>query len=527
MVVLSDLVTELTREGARAAPLKSLASAPTSKSLVGILTERTGLQLIGSHFKTGFDCFQIADVAGRLKSPFAIVCIDGRQVTDPQQLGVDVDHELRLLDYYDRPTLAVFSEPFAPIRPHLEFSDQHFVTISCAEIVQILLAHPPREALTKRMIEATPLRLMNPYVYRGPIDDRLFVGREDDLHLLTQMNASYALVGPRSIGKTSLINQAIKRLKGEGHIVLRAEFSSVMGELELLAKFIHQFVESFGAWKGFLARASANSFDRLVEYFSSKSKVFVFIDEADELTKRCPNLTASLRRQHNEGRLRFVLVGYKQLRGSLSDASSILFNVIQRLDLSSITLRECGALVLRPMAELGITFEDLEKVVTTLYTASGGAPSRIQLMCHALLDELNDQPQRVITVKNARQAIHLRQVRDEIENWYRASTTELERAIAGYATTLTGGGQSALRTEIVRQIVSEFNVSADRVNWEIEDLITADVFREHADGTLEFTFPELESMVRPTGDARSAIQQYRRFFREFHAKGTGYGLSSD
>lgn len=524
MVVLSDLVTELTREGARAASLKSLSAAPTSKSLVGILAERTGLQIVNSQFKTGFDLFQLADVAGRLKSPFAVVCIDGSQVTTPQQLGVDVDHELRMLNFYDRPTLVLFSEPFTPIRPHLEFSDQHFVMLSCAELVQILLAHPPRDALTKRMIESTPLRLLNPYIYRGPIDDRLFVGREDDLKLLTKMDASYALVGPRSIGKTSLINQAINRLKADGCVVLRAEFSSVMGEFELLTKFIRQFVDSYGAWKEFLARVSASSFDRLVEYFGAKRRVIVFIDEADDLTKRCPSLTTSLRRQHDEGRLRFVLVGYKQLRRSLSDAAGSLFNVIQRLDISSISHRECGALVLRPMAELGITFDDLEAVVNVLYSASGGTPSRIQLMCHALVDDLDARSRRDISVADAERAIRLRQVRDEIENWYRASTTEKERAIAGCVSILATKGVPSSRSEIVRQIISEFPISADRVNWEIEDLITADVFREYADGTLGFTFPELEYMVRPTGDKRMAIAEFRRFFRELQTQGAGHGF---
>ncbi|MFM9963295.1 MAG: AAA family ATPase [Planctomycetaceae bacterium] len=389
MITFLDLVTEIRRQGAQAASLISLANSPTSKSVVGVLAQRTGLQVTATHAKENFDLYLVADVVGRLKSPFAVVCVAAEQVVDPQQLGVDVDHELRLLGIYDRPTLLLHSGPFDSVRPHFVFSDQHFVFLSPAEVVQILLAHPPRNEFAKRLIESTPIRLLNPYIYRGPIDDdRLFVGRKDDLDLLTKMNASYALVGPRSIGKTSLINKAVKKLKGQGRVVLRTEFSRAIGEHELLAKFIDQFVGEHEAWPGFVNRVSAASFEKLVEHYSSHERVIVFIDEADELTKLCPNLTASLHRLHNEGRLRFVLVGYKELRRSISDAAGVLFNTVQRLDLSSISLRECGALVVRPTAELGITFEDVESVVATIYAASGGAPS------HSNPDILRIRPMR-------------------------------------------------------------------------------------------------------------------------------------
>lgn len=518
MITFLDLVTEIGRQGASAASLISLANSPTSKSVVGVLAQRTGLQVTATHLKDRFDLYVVADAIGRLKSPFAVVCVAADQVDNPQQLGVDVDHELRLLGIYDRPTLVLHTEPFGSVRPHFVFSDQHFVFISPAEVVQILLAHPPRNELAKRLIESTPIRLLNPYIYRGPIgDDHLFVGRKDDLGLLTKMNASYALVGPRSIGKTSLINKAIKQLKSQGRVVLRTEFSRAMGEHELLTKFIDQFVGGHGASPRYIARVASTSFEKLVEHYSSDDRVIVFIDEADELTKRCPNLTASLRRLHNEGRLRFVLVGYKDLRRSISDAAGILFNVVQRLDLSAISLRECGALVVRPTAELGITFEDVEEVVSTVYAASGGAPSRIQLMCHAILNELDHRSVRCITVADAQQAIHLASVRDEIENWYRVSTTRLERAIADCAAMMVG--LPAPRSEIVKQISSKFPITADQVTWEIQDLITADVFREKTDGTVNFTFPELELMVRPTGDAKAAMHEHLRLFRDLHSQG--------
>lgn len=519
MITLVDLAKAIAHQGSSAASLISLANSPTSKSVVGVLAQRTGLQVKEIRLKDKFDLFLITDVIGRLKSPFAVVCVASEQVDNPQRLGVDVDHELRSVGIYDRPTLVLHSGSFASIHPNFFFSDQHFVFLSSAELVQILLSHPPRDALTKHLMDSTPLRLLNPYIYRGPIDDdRLFVGRDDDLKLLTRMSASYALVGPRSIGKTSLINKAIKTLKAQGRIVLRAEFSRALGELELLGKFIDQFVGEHEAWPGYVARVSASSFEKLVEHYGSEDeRVIVFIDEADELAKRCPNLAASLHRLHNEGRLRFVLVGYKELRRSLSDAAGTLFNVAQKLELSSISSRECGALVVRPTVELGITFDDMEAVVSTLYEASGGAPSRIQLMCHALLNDLDHRKTRRITLADAKQAMHLGTVRDEIENWYRASTTRLERAIADCATILVG--LPAPRTEIVKQISSKFPITADQVSWEIQDLITADVFRQKSDGTINFTFPELESMVRPTGDARTAMHEHLRLFRDLHGIG--------
>lgn len=522
MIEFSALNAQLEKAGATAS-LRALVTSPTSRPIVGVLAERSGLRLDKAVYRENYDLFTLSDIRGHLKSPFAILCVDPQIVDDHQAWGVQVDHELRAMNIFDRPTLVLMAAELGPLKSQLVFSDHPLVFISLAQLIEILTAHPPRQNLVRRIVADTPIRLLNPYVYRGPIGDPLFVGRQDDLKLLTSMAASYFLVGPRSIGKTSLINRAYRILRQRNRVALRVEFSSAMSETDLLTKLIRQFIDSYGAWSGFIDRVSPSTFEHLVEYSCKAEKdgtippdrrVILFVDEADELVSRCPAFSESIRRLHNEGRLRFVLVGYKTLRRNISDGTGVLYNLAEKLNLSSISLRECGALVLRPCADIGIEFDNIDGVAETLFEASGGAPSRIQLFCHALVNSLTGTSQRRITVQAARQAANLPEVREELAIWYRASTTEIERAIAGCSSIMPPHGLPAQRDDITRYFVSHFPISADQVAWEIQDLIIADVFRETTSSEIQFTFPRLEAMVRPAGDAKTAMQQYLRSFKE-------------
>jgi hypothetical protein len=523
MIKLTDLpaVLEITPVFARSLRPEVIAN-PTSKAVVGIFVNACQLQIEDAQFADGFDIFHIADIYGKIRN-FAIVCISGDQVSNPQQLAEQVEQQLRKMGFYDRANIIFFSNPIKTLQPYLAFSEITFVFLSTADIVQLLYTNRStsestefqRDRLITKIIDATPSLVLNPYVFRGPIDDSLFVGRKRILEALEKVDASWAIVGPRSIGKSSLVNKFARRLKLKGIVVLKTEFGGTLSEYSVIQKFIQQLVDNYEISPRFLNEVAVSSLERLITRLveSEHRKVRIVIDEADEFVARCPNLAASLRRLHNENYARVVLVGYKRLRQSLSDATGILFNTVQRLQIGTMSVEECGAIALKPATQLGVTFEDIEEIASILHHSSGGAPSRVQLLCHAMFNTFENRAKRHITVDLAKTAIQLPEVRDEVFNWYFASTTPLERALASIIAIQPSVMLPALRKDIVRALASDHQISADKLNLEIQHLILADVLREENEKVF-FTFPELVSLVKPTGDVRSAWQQFRRSFRE-------------
>lgn len=415
-------------------------------------------------------------------------------------------------------------------------SETHFTPFTLDQLVDLLLARPPRAALVSALVANTPLRELNPYVYKGPVDGPMFIGRRRELDWFTSMKGSYALVGPRTMGKSSLVHRAAKiilegnkpREGGQGAVdrmVILTEFGLTMSEPEMLREIIRRFVRQYGASEHLLNQVSVNTIERLVEDFAVRYRheggterrvavkqrdILIIIDEADAMTNNCPRLAETLRRCHDRGWAKVILVGYKELRRALNDfRHSPLMNVCQELPLDSLSLEECGALVMEPMLQLGITFENLEKVVQVLHRDSGGAPSRVQLLCHHMLDALDDT-ERCVTPQIAAEAIRLPPVQIYLRQWYKDSTTPLEKWLAGASCMLLPCDEVNLHTE-VRRLFPELTRQAFDV--EVSDLITANVLTYQHGGLLDFTFPALRdiaSLERTSREStRSLMQQLR------------------
>jgi hypothetical protein len=404
--------------------------------------------------------------------------------------------------------------------PPIRFSEAHITPLSLEDLLQLLLTRPPRPKLLKHLVRHTPLKEMNPYVYKGPVGANMFIGRHAELQRLMDMKASYALIGPRTIGKSSLVQRAVELLRDNAkktdgkQMAVIVEFGAQMSELELIQEILRRFVHIYGAAEYLVGHASGATLERLIEdlamrysgheYWATarrRHEVLLVIDEADEMPSRCPRLSESLRKCHNAGWAKVVLVGFKALRRALNDVrSSPLMNVCQELPLESLSLEECGALVMEPMRQLEVTLENMQKVVEILYEASRGAPSRVQLFCHHLVNNLDGQTRRV-TPEMARDAVCLPAVQGFLRQWYKGSTTPIERWLAGVASTVLPCDDSRLHAEAKRLFPE---LTRQQVDVEISDLITANVFVYQRDGRLAFSIPSLAEIAKPEQGSRES-----------------------
>ena len=84
------------------------------------------------------------------------------------------------------------------------------------DLRQILIARDPGKRLVEIILQQVDLSVVSPYVTSGPVPASMFFGRDHELKTITRKitDTSFALIGGRKIGKTSILDR-VYRLLGE------------------------------------------------------------------------------------------------------------------------------------------------------------------------------------------------------------------------------------------------------------------------------------------------------------------------
>jgi hypothetical protein len=502
--LLADVIRMAGPEGRS---LSALEKTPTSRALVGILTTRVGFEMTEERYGEAFDLFVCEDrspEAVRIPRRFAILCLDTVSVNaEDVALAVvnRVNGALIEQDVHQNPVILLATGPLGEVGQSLIYPGSQFFDYQPHELLKVLLSYPPRAELMRRVVTASSLHLLNPYIYKGPVDANLFVGRARQLEELCASRASYALIGPRAMGKTSLMNRAYERLLREGRVAVQCEYGAAISEHGFIKQILQEFIQLHGCSPKLLSERLLLS-SRLESLLRDLCRregepVTLFIDEADELDQRCPALTQVLKQTCDFGWARVVLVGHKQLRRATSDVKcGQLVNVVQNLSLTSLDFMDCSELLRKPMSALHIRLENPDKMTRVLMRESGGSPSRMQLLCHYLVEDLSrsGSADRRLTLEHAERAVHLPEVRSEIISWYRYSTSALEKWLAAVAAPILPAHEHAI-IEAAQHDIPE--VSSQTIQAEIHDLTVANVLDYRPDETLDFAFPAMRALAAP------------------------------
>src|SRR5439155_24749199 len=77
------------------------------------------------------------------------------------------------------------------------------------DFLNIVESRNPQKAFRQYLLSRINLKVASPFITNGPTPDSMFFGREHELHAISTHahNASYALIGGRRIGKTSILKR--------------------------------------------------------------------------------------------------------------------------------------------------------------------------------------------------------------------------------------------------------------------------------------------------------------------------------
>lgn len=376
---------------------------------------------------------------------------EGRALLEPlraalTQIGHPEPHPFLLLSQRTTTNPVGGSVPFdLPLHLHL----------GEAELRALLFAPDPSRRLAG-LLHARRLLASSPYSHEGDVKSAtMFVGRDALLRdLATAASPQAILVGPRRVGKTSLLKRLAQTLR-LNRPELDVHFLDLLGirSYEDAAAALQATLES--ARFDVSATSSSGSFaalaQRLAEQLGTSPdapeamfiqlvrarhqhtgrRVVLLIDEGDALVKsdaeRDHPLLNALRALQAQDQCAIVLAGYLYLyRQALSQASP-LYNFARVLLLGPLEHSEAVELSTKPMALLSVRYENPE-LPQRIARDTGGYPSFVQLLCDQMLSELKDDD-LVLTEAHLRAAEDSQRVYDQLVTMLKMNTRRLTQIL--------------------------------------------------------------------------------------------------
>jgi hypothetical protein len=304
------------------------------------------------------------------------------------------------------------------------------IPLECGEFLKIIEAREPVRALRRWLLSQAGLSVISPFQTNAPTSNRMFFGREQELRTIRDhaQTASYALVGGRRIGKTSILRQLEREdLPGMGLrvISLNCDLVYCLGDL-IQAISLNKTCFPVPPVKPFV------SLDSLFQALPQDQPIMLLLDEADKLVpgeKQAgyPLLNA-LRALANAGRCQFVFAGEYALLRNMEDPYSPLFNFANKMLVGYLDKRAASQLVREPMHELEIELKDEQAIVQRIVSFTAGHPNVIQRLCDRLIKQMNREQRRFLSEEDVERILADNEfLEKDFLHTYWSQATRLER----------------------------------------------------------------------------------------------------
>jgi hypothetical protein len=241
--------------------------------------------------------------------------------------------------------------------------------------------------------------------------------------------ASYAIIGGRRIGKTSILYQL--------HSVQlpRMSFRTIYHTCGIYHSDRQFLAAKPGEWKPDAPRRAPATWGELLKSPPRDKPLVLLLDEADKLVPADESgrwqVFSRLRALANSGHAQVILSGEHTLRQALRNSHSPLFNFVNEVLVGPLARHSVEALVTQPLKLMDVELADETKIVRAIYDFTGGHPNIVQRLCDKLIHKLNEQESRRITLNDVRMVIQDPGFqRDDFLDTYWEKATPLEKIIS-------------------------------------------------------------------------------------------------
>lgn len=276
--------------------------------------------------------------------------------------------------------------------------------------------------LTMSVRSQLPLSVISPYRTSGATGRETFVGRRAELKRVIQTHdIHFAILGPRKIGKTSLLEQLRRTLNGpeaERTIAVAVDAGPYQSLERFLVDLQSEFLASTAAYEWFSFREAsqiADTFHELNENLdvvrNNGFQVVFLVDEVDRLLESddSSKFASCMRALANRNKARFVVFGYTELAESITDGYSPFYNLFSDLPLGPIDQPSAIELATEPMKRIGVAYAD-ETIPNLVARECCNIPWLIQGLCNEMLSHA--ERGRVISMDVFKRAIDSKKFSD-------------------------------------------------------------------------------------------------------------------
>ena len=291
------------------------------------------------------------------------------------------------------------------------------IVIDYHDLRDLLMAADSERRLIEIILQQVDLTVVSPYVASGPVSENMFFGRDYELKAImrTVRDRSFAIVGGRKIGKTSVLSKVHRLMEAAGPtpaLRVRSGHATMERSDRPLSPTYHPFyldcqhVMDYAEFFGDLAlktgvevrSTSPGELRRMILRYRLRHPeglIVLLLDEVDKLLAydlhKQTRLFRVFRALSQEGLCRFVFCGERRLNAGLHDPTSPLFNFCSIMRLSYLTPRDARRIIQEPMAAMGMVFEDPEALLEGIIGLSSCHPSIVQAICQMLIVRANER----------------------------------------------------------------------------------------------------------------------------------------
>ncbi len=375
------------------------------------------------------------------------------------------------------------------------------------ELREILRVRHRLSALVGKILEQVDLTVVSPFVTEGPVSASMFFGREGDIKeiLYRLERGSVALLGPRRIGKTSIVQRVLASQRAAGHPLIYMDCQAVTTPRDLLSMLADQYLNQ----KTYDTEEPSAALRRMLgdlKTMYAGRKLYLVLDEIDLFLTQPDSavLMRVFRAAAAEGTADFLLCGERTLERRISESDSPLSNFCHPIRVQFLPPRDAAKLISEPLEQMEIRWADKDASLERIIDFTGGHPNLIQRVCSALIERLNEERGRIIQPDMVEEVLLGPQLEEYLDTLW-GSSTYLEKII-----TLSIEGGESLTAQDVKRRLEQYEVEASLSNVvsALDDLCLFGLLKRQ--GTRHtFRVESFPVMVREALDISEAIELYK------------------
>jgi len=294
--------------------------------------------------------------------------------------------------------LFFYFQPSDSVNRILNKAYLNVIPVSKDDIKRIVFSEKARENFKYIILDRLSLTKVCPYQVVGP-ETTIFYGRNDIIQSISSAaNTSYAVVGARKIGKSSLLLRIKENPPPQTeyiHMNMDMAFSGSGNYHTFLSSLEIEIEETLGEKVLFGLFSFSRKIHKLpviIRQLSYAGRKLVFIfDEIDKLiefdSKKGHHLMSIFRSLSQAKTCQFVFAGFKELYDQKRNMNHPLYNFCEEIRLTPLEEEAALALVTGPMESIGLHYHDPEdRKLILYYTACH--PILVQFFCKQLIGQV-------------------------------------------------------------------------------------------------------------------------------------------